>query len=112
MPGAAICMCVATESNRRKLMLPDIHATHRRSGGIHELNEALLAAGVAMNQAGGLLKVSPDSRLLQSSTLADEVRILQAVRWHPAYEELALLTSFIEPSNAAQAVTIICQLMV
>ncbi len=44
------------------------------SGGIRELNEVLQAEGVAMNQAGGLLKVSPDGGLLQSSTIADEVR--------------------------------------
>ena len=44
------------------------------SGGIRELNEVLLADGVAMNQAGGLLKVSPDGGLLQSSTVADVVR--------------------------------------
>ncbi len=50
----------------------------RCSGGIRELNEALQAAGIAMNQAGGLLKVSPDGGLLQSSTLADEVCVRRA----------------------------------
>ena len=54
--------------------LPECCTSYLRSGGIRELNEALLAAGIAMNQAGGLLKVSPDGGLLQSSTLADEAR--------------------------------------
>ena len=58
--------------------LPSYFMMYLCSGGIRELNEALLAAGIAMNQAGGLLKVSPDGGLLQSSTLADEVRIPRA----------------------------------
>jgi len=65
-------------STRDASILPKGCTVARRSGGIRELNDALLAAGIAMNQAGGLLKVSPDSGLLQSSTLADEARARRA----------------------------------
>ena len=80
--GPSICM--PTNFGSPNLNTPDAVTWPKgctmapRSGGIRELNEALLAAGVAMNQAGGLLKVSPDGGLLQSSTLADEVRARRA----------------------------------
>lgn len=40
---------------------------------IRELNTELMSASIPMNEAGGILKVSPDGGLLQSSTVADLV---------------------------------------
>jgi hypothetical protein len=52
-------------------------AVHRLTGsvlrGIHAVNAEVRRRGYALNEEGGLLKVSPDGGLLQSSTLADMV---------------------------------------
>ena len=44
----------------------------RCRGGIGKLNDFLQQSGIQMNTAGGLLKISPDGGLLQSSTVADQ----------------------------------------
>ncbi|KAK9807821.1 hypothetical protein WJX72_010228 [[Myrmecia] bisecta] len=50
-----------------------VHRLQGFRGGIEGLNDELLKRGFAMNDDGGLLKVSPDGGLRQSSTVADRV---------------------------------------
>lgn len=51
-------------------------SVHRLKGlknGIEGLNDDLVSRGFAMNEEGGILKVSPDVGLVQSSTVADQI---------------------------------------
>lgn len=50
-----------------------VHRLQGLEGGIEGLNDVLLSRGFAMNEEGGLLKVSPDVGLVQSSTVADQI---------------------------------------
>lgn len=48
-----------------------VHRLPDLQGGIQQLNAQLQAQGYRLNDEGGVLKVSPDGGLLQSSTVAD-----------------------------------------
>ena len=53
--------------------LPAVHRLDGLSGGIAALNDFLQGQGFILNEEGGLIKVSPDGGLLQSSTVANRV---------------------------------------
>ncbi|DBB01619.1 TPA: hypothetical protein ACH3X1_000259 [Trebouxia sp. C0004] len=50
-----------------------VHRLQGLTNGIEGLNDDLLTRGFAMNEEGGILKVSPDVGLVQSSTVADQI---------------------------------------
>eukprot|EP00891_Asterochloris_glomerata_P008383 jgi/Astpho2/8383/e_gw1.00122.110.1_t len=50
-----------------------VHKLERMSGGIDELVQQLDKRGIHMSDAGGIVKISPDGRLLQSSTVSDRI---------------------------------------
>ncbi|KAI5065972.1 hypothetical protein GOP47_0018596 [Adiantum capillus-veneris] len=50
-----------------------VHQLRSQIKKITELNNFLQAKGIKLNSEGGILKVSPDGGLLQSSTVADSV---------------------------------------
>jgi len=55
-----------------------VHRLQNFSGGARKLTEMLEGEGIKFSTAGGVLKVSPDGGLVQSSTLADTREVMFA----------------------------------